>query len=121
TDDAASAPGSSRREEPAAWAGTEHAAADDSVEVDPVDVDEEEGYVPPPPPPLPRMSKPTAIALTIIVFGLIMLFAPRFTDLSARQGMVVGFLALIGGICYLFWNLRDEPADDDRPDDGAVV
>ncbi len=83
--------------------------------------DEEEGYVPPPPPPLPRMSKHTMVALGIIVFGVVMLFAWRVLDISARQGTTLGFLALIGGIGYLFWNLRDGPPAEDRPDDGAVV
>lgn len=82
---------------------------------------DEEGYVPPPPPPLPRVTKPTAVALSIIGFGLAMLLAPRFIDISPRQGFLMGLVALIGGIGYLFWNLRDGPPDDDRPDHGAVV
>jgi len=85
------------------------------------ETDEEEGYVPPPPPPLPRMSKRTAIALSVIGFGLVMLIAPRFIDISTRQGLTLGLLALIGGMGYLFWNLHDGPPADDRPDDGAVV
>lgn len=92
-----------------------------SPEADEPEADEEEGYLPPPPPPLPRVSKPTAIALTVIAFGLVMLFAPRFVDITARQGLTLGILALVGGIGYLFWNLHDGPSTEDRPDDGAVV
>jgi hypothetical protein len=84
--------------------------------------DEEEGYVPPPPPPLPRLSRQTAGALLTISAGVfLLLLGSRLLSLDPDIAFRLGILAVIGGVAYLIWRMRDDPSDEDRPDDGAVV
>lgn len=84
--------------------------------------EEEEGYTPPPPPPLPRMSKHTLGALLTVAFGLfVLVLGPRLLGVDPDAALEVGILAIITGIGYLIWRMRDGPPEDDRPDDGAVV
>lgn len=84
--------------------------------------EDEEGYVPPPPPPLPRMSKHTLGALLTVAFGLfVLVLGPRLLGVDPDAALEVGILAIITGIGYLIWRMRDGPPVDDRPDDGAVV
>ncbi len=83
---------------------------------------EEEGYVPPPPPPVPRISKHTFGALLAVAFGVFVLaLGPRLLGLDPDASLKVGILAVIAGIAYLIWRMRDGPSADERPDDGAVV
>jgi hypothetical protein len=84
--------------------------------------EDDEGYVPPPPPPLPRISLVTVVAVLAIVAGFVLFFNPDLLPLSAAAGLVIGFVAILGGFATLVWRLRSGDDDDDwDPDDGAVV
>ncbi len=84
--------------------------------------DEEEGYVPPPPPPVPRLSRQTAGALLTIAGGVFLLvLGSRVLSLDPDFAFQLGIVAVIAGVAWLIWRMRDDSPDEDRPDDGAVV
>ncbi len=98
--------------EPSAWlAPTEPEAAEA----------EEEGYVPPPPPPLPRISRQTLGGLLAITLGIFLLaFGSGLLGLDSVLAFRFGIAAIVAGVGYLIWRMRDDRVDD-GPDDGAVV
>ena len=86
------------------------------------DQDEDEHYVPPPPPPLPHLD-PVAKGAWAALFG-----GPAYLLVASVAGWVVpGWAALgsvaafIGGFTVVVLRLGDGPADDDSPDNGAVL
>ncbi|MDP9240897.1 MAG: DUF308 domain-containing protein [Actinomycetota bacterium] len=94
---------------------------DEPLEDEPAE-DDEEGYVPPPPPPLPRISRPTAGALLTIAGGVFLLvLGSPLLSLDSDIAFRLGIVAIIAGVAWLIWRMRDDSDDADRPDDGAVV
>ncbi len=81
--------------------------------------DEEDHYVPPPPPPVPRLKRHTVGALVTIVIGIVLLFDPL--AIGQDVSMLLGVLAVIGGVGALVYRMREGPPTDSGPDDGAVV
>jgi hypothetical protein len=86
------------------------------------DRDEDEHYVPPPPPPLPHLD-PVAKGAWTALFG-----GPAYLLVASVAGWVVpGWAALgsvaafIGGFTVVVLRLSDGPADDEGPDNGAVL
>jgi len=109
-----------------AEAGLGPTAAEASVRPEPeepaVAAPDEEGYIPPPPPPLPRISRATAGALCTIAGGVLLLvFGSQVLSLSPVVAFRLGIVAVIAGVAWLIWRMRDDSPDSDRPDDGAVV
>lgn len=83
--------------------------------------EEEERYIPPPPPPLPRISAHTLGAVLAVALGVFLLaLGPRLLGIDPDSALKLGILAIVAGISYLVWRMRDGPGQD-RPDDGAVV
>ncbi len=85
------------------------------------DADDDEGYTPPPPPPLPRISRYAALGLTAIVGGLLLFFWPEVLPIDPQISLLLGFGGILTGFVTLIWRLRAGDADDEDPDDGAVV
>jgi hypothetical protein len=90
-------------------------------EIDELEEDPEEHFVPPPPPPLPKTDAATKIAWIALVGG------PLYLLVSVLLGRTVGpwtsfaaFAAFTGGFVALVARMRRD-RDDDDPDDGAVV
>ena len=84
--------------------------------------DEDEHYVPPPPPPLPHLD-PVAKGAWTALFG-----GPAYLLVASVAGWVVpGWAALaavaafVGGFTAVVLRLGDRPAQDDDPDNGAVL
>ncbi len=78
----------------------------------------EEHYEPPPPPPLPVLAPASLYALLLIAAGALGIVAPGAIGLSLDVGIVLGVLAVVGGVSVLVARMRDRSDDDD---DGAVV
>ncbi len=79
----------------------------------------DEHYEPPPPPPLPVPAPATLYAVLLVAAGVLLVGAPGVLHLSADVGLVLGVLAIAGGVASLVYRMRDRSADDG--DDGAVV
>jgi hypothetical protein len=82
----------------------------------------EDHYVPPDPPPLPKADPVTRLAWIAVVSGPLFflvtaLLRIEVTGLTAFLGVT----AFMGGFVTLVARMRDRPAADDDPDDGAVV
>lgn len=111
-----------RRHDDVVAAGSTEAQWSEPVEPEDLAPAEQERYIPPPPPPLPRFSKHTVGALLTVAFGVFVLsLGSRLLDMDPDGAFKVGILAIVSGIGYLIWRMRDGPPDGDRPDDGAVV
>jgi len=78
----------------------------------------EEHFEPPPPPPLPVPAPASLYALLLIAAGAVCIIAPGAIGLSLDVGIVIGVLAVVGGVAVLVSRMRDRPDDGD---DGAVV
>lgn len=92
-----------------------------SADMDELEEDPEEHFVPPPPPPLPKTDAATKAAWIALVGG------PLYLLVSVLMGRPVGpwmsfaaFAAFTGGFVALVARMRRD-RDDDDPDDGAVV
>jgi hypothetical protein len=80
----------------------------------------EEHYEPPPPPPVPAPSPASLYAVLIVIAGVVLVFAPGLLNLSADLGLVLGVMAIAGGVALLVMRMRERSFEDDG-DDGAVV
>lgn len=80
----------------------------------------DEHYEPPPPPPLPVPAPASLYAVLLILAGVVLVGAPELLRLSTDVGLVLGVLAIAGGVALLVSRMRDRNTDDDG-DDGAVV
>ena len=80
----------------------------------------DEHYEPPPPPPLPVPAPASLYALLLVLAGVLLVGAPSLLNLSQDVGLVLGVLAIAGGVALLVSRMRDRDTDDDG-DDGAVV
>ncbi|GHE13209.1 hypothetical protein [Klenkia taihuensis] len=78
----------------------------------------DEHFEPPPPPPLPVPAPASLYALLLIAAGAVCIIAPGAVGLSLDVGIVIGVLAVVGGVAVLVSRMRDRPDDGD---DGAVV
>ncbi|SFF16683.1 hypothetical protein [Blastococcus tunisiensis] len=79
----------------------------------------EEHFRPPPAPPIPAPAPASLYALLLVVGGVLLIGAPGILRLSADVGLVLGVLAIAGGVALLVSRMRDRSEDDG--DDGAVV
>lgn len=59
-------------------------------------------------------------AVLLILAGVVLVGAPELLRLSTDVGLVLGVLAIAGGVALLVSRMRDRNTDDDG-DDGAVV
>jgi hypothetical protein len=90
--------------------------------LEPEALDDDGHYVPPPPPPVPKVRRNTVGALTALLIGLILVFAPNLIGQVQSVGLgIVGIALMVGGAGALVWHMRDAPPTDSGPDDGAVV
>lgn len=87
----------------------------------PPDADEEETYEPPPPPPIPWPSLPGLAGFFSVVAGILIFVRPEWLPFGTAGGRMVGFMVFVTGVALLISRLREEPEEDERPDDGAVV
>ncbi|MFU8872487.1 DUF308 domain-containing protein [Micromonospora sp. SL4-19] len=84
--------------------------------------DDEDHYTPPPPPPLPRFSKYAVIGVLCIVVGFVLFLSPTVLPITDPSVVtLLGFTGILAGFVMLIWRLRPGDADEDDPDDGAVV
>jgi hypothetical protein len=84
-------------------------------------IDDDDHFVPPEPPPLPRPQPQTVGAIALFVIGLVLLVIPNMLGFSARAGLILGLLAISGGIVWLIARLRQGPPTDSGWDDGAQL
>ncbi|MCA1710651.1 MAG: hypothetical protein LC789_03005 [Actinobacteria bacterium] len=90
--------------------------------LEPDKLEDDGHYVPPPPPPVPKVRRHTVGALTALLIGLVLVFAPELIGQVQSVGLgVVGIGLMLGGAGALVWHMRDAPPTDSGPDDGAVV
>ncbi len=80
----------------------------------------DEHYEPPPPPPLPVPAPASLYAVLLVLAGVVLVGAPGLLNLSSDVGLVLGVLAIAGGVVLLVSRMRDRNLEDDG-DDGAVV
>jgi hypothetical protein len=78
----------------------------------------EEHFEPPPPPPLPAPAPASLYAVLLVITGIVLVGAPGLLRLSADVGLVLGVMAIAGGVAMLVSRMRDRSDDGD---DGAVV
>ncbi|MEI4271062.1 hypothetical protein TEK04_04945 [Klenkia sp. LSe6-5] len=78
----------------------------------------DEHFEPPPPPPIPVLAPASLYALLLIAAGAVCIIAPGAIGLSLDVGIVIGVLAVVGGVAVLVSRMRDRTDDDG---DGAVV
>lgn len=78
----------------------------------------EEHFEPPAPPPLPVLAPASLYALVLIAAGALCIIAPGVIGLSPDVGIMLGVLAVVGGVSVLVSRMRDRTDDDG---DGAVV
>lgn len=78
----------------------------------------DEHFEPPPPPPIPVLAPASLYALLLIAAGAVCIIAPGAIGLSLDVGIVIGVLAVVGGVAVLVSRMRDRSDDDG---DGAVV
>jgi hypothetical protein len=80
----------------------------------------DEHYEPPPPPPLPVPAPASLYAVLLVLAGVVLVGFPGLLNLSSDVGLVLGVLAIAGGVALLVSRMRDRNLEDDG-DDGAVV
>ena len=80
----------------------------------------DEHFEPPPPPPLPVPAPASLYAVLLVLAGVVLVGAPGLLNLSSDVGLVLGVLAIAGGVGLLVARMRDRNLEDDG-DDGAVV
>ncbi len=80
----------------------------------------DEHYEPPPPPPLPVPAPSSLYAVLMVLAGVVLAGFPGLLNLSTDVGLVLGVLAIAGGVALLVSRMRDRSTEDDG-DDGAVV
>lgn len=80
----------------------------------------DEHYEPPPPPPLPVPAPSSLYAVLLVLTGVVLAGFPGVLNLSTDVGLVLGVLAIAGGVTLLVSRMRDRNLEDDG-DDGAVV
>lgn len=98
-----------------------HRVATDFVAA-PINLDEEEHFVPPAPPPVPRLRSVTVLALLAIAGGVALLALPSVLDYAADTAVqVLAVCLMLGGFGSLVYRMQDGSDDEDDPDDGAVV
>ncbi|SCX49897.1 hypothetical protein SAMN03159343_2298 [Klenkia marina] len=78
----------------------------------------DEHFEPPAPPPIPVLAPAALYALLLIAAGAVCIIAPGAIGLSLDLGIVIGVLAVVGGVAVLVSRMRDRTDDDG---DGAVV
>ncbi len=78
----------------------------------------DEHFEPPAPPPLPVLAPASLYALVLILAGAVCIVTPGTLGLSLDVGIVIGVLAVVGGVAVLVSRMRDRSDDDG---DGAVV
>lgn len=83
--------------------------------------DEEEHYVPPEPPPIPVLAPRTFCGVLTILLGIVIMVFPDLFSLSGSGPLLLGLIAIAGGIGWLLLGLRPDSSDDDPGDDGAQV
>jgi hypothetical protein len=79
----------------------------------------DEHFEPPPAPPLPAPSPASLYAVLLVVVGIVLVGAPSVIGLSDDLGLVLGLIAVAGGVTMLVSRMRDRTERDG--DDGAVV
>ena len=90
--------------------------------VEPAALEDEGHYDPPAPPKIPRLRPRTVLAVSMVLLGLAILFAPYRIGLDdSIIYMILGLLLTGGGAGLLVAWMRDAPPTDLGPDDGAVV
>jgi hypothetical protein len=90
--------------------------------VEPDKLEDEGHFDPPPAPKVPRLRPRTAGALALLLLGLVALFRPGLILLDGDPlSILIGLLFTGGGAGLLVVWMRDAPARDSGPDDGAVV
>ncbi|QSB06312.1 hypothetical protein [Natronoglycomyces albus] len=87
----------------------------------PEDDDEAEEYIPPPPPPLPWPSLPGVAGFLCVLTGILVFVRPDWMPFGTNGGRLIGFVVFVTGAALLISRLREDPEEDERPDDGAVV
>lgn len=78
----------------------------------------DEHFEPPAPPPLPVLAPASLYALVLIITGAVCIVTPGTLGLGLDVGIVIGVLAVVGGVAVLVSRMRDRSDDDG---DGAVV
>ena len=78
----------------------------------------EEHFEPPPPPPLSAPAPASLYAVLLIAAGAVCIIAPGVLGLSLDVGILLGVIAVVGGVAVLVSRMRDRSDDDG---DGAVV
>ncbi len=78
----------------------------------------DEHFEPPAPPPLPVLAPASLYALVLILAGAVCIVTPGTLGLGPDVGIVIGVLAVVGGVAVLVSRMRDRSDDDG---DGAVV
>jgi hypothetical protein len=78
----------------------------------------DEHFEPPPPPPLPAPAPTTLYAVLLVIAGVVLVGAPGLLRLSSDVGLLLGVLAIGGGVALLVSRMRERSDDGD---DGAVV
>ncbi len=93
-----------------------------SATVPPRPVPAEEHYVPPAPPPLPKADTVTRLAWIGVVCGPLFFLVTALLRIEVTAfAAFLGVSAFVGGFVTLVARMRDRPAADDDPDNGAVV
>lgn len=78
----------------------------------------DEHYEPPPAPPVPLPGPGTLYAALLVGLGVLLVGAPGALRLSPDVGLVLGLVAIAGGVALAVSRMRDRSDDGD---DGAVV
>lgn len=90
--------------------------------VEPEPVPDEGHFEPSPAPPSPRVRPRTVAAAAALVLGLILLLTPSVLGQApGAASFLFGAVLAAGGVAALVHGMRDTPAADGGPDDGAVV
>lgn len=79
---------------------------------------DEEHYVPPPPPPLPRLSRQTVTAMTILAVAILVLALGGRIGMTSELSLFLGVGGVLGAAGLLIMRLREHHDEDD---DGAAV
>ncbi|MFI5731425.1 hypothetical protein ACIA49_14980 [Kribbella sp. NPDC051587] len=83
--------------------------------------DPHDHFVPPEPPRGPKLDWPSRLAWLGALGGPILLILAAVLDFGDRRITAVAVAGFIGGFLTLVIRMKDRPAQDDTPDDGAVV
>jgi hypothetical protein len=82
----------------------------------------EDHYVPPDPPPLPKADPLTRLAWIGVVSGPVFFLVTALLRIEVTGvAAFLGVTAFVAGFVTLVARMRERPAADDGPDDGAVV